>query len=69
MSFERRPFGLYCSLSRVDNAQKDKDIETEVPWKNVYHTFFIYLFHLKLHEISPVAIQQSDGLKVTCLRS
>ncbi len=27
------------------------------------------LFHIKIHEISPRAIQKSHGLKVTCLMS
>ncbi len=27
------------------------------------------LFHIKIHEISPEAIQKSNGLKVTCLMS
>ncbi len=25
-----------------------------------------FLFHIKIHEISPEAIQKSNGLKVTC---
>ncbi len=33
-----------------------------------YHTDF-FLFHIKIHEISPGAIQTSNGLKVTCLMS
>ncbi len=28
-----------------------------------------FLFHKQIHEISPGAIQKSDGLKVTCLMS
>ncbi len=28
-----------------------------------------FLFHIKIHEISPGAIQKSNGLKVTCLMS
>ncbi len=39
-----------------------------MPWKKLYHTDF-FLFHIKIHEISPGAIQKSNGLKVTCLMS
>ncbi len=48
------------------------------PDNNVLHTQFMYLwkedtlgflFHKQIHEISPGAIQKSNGLKVTCLMS
>ncbi|MGK1266974.1 hypothetical protein ACRE8G_27435, partial [Klebsiella pneumoniae] len=32
-------------------------------------TLNFFLFHIKIHEISPGAIQKSNGLKVTCLMS
>ncbi len=32
-------------------------------------TLIFFLFHIKIHEISPGAIQKSNGLKVTCLMS
>ncbi len=34
-----------------------------------YHTECFLLFHKQIHEISPGAIQKSNGLKVTCLMS
>ncbi len=34
-----------------------------------YHTECFFLFHKQIHEISPGAIQKSNGLKVTCLMS
>ncbi len=34
----------------------------------LYYTEF-FLFHIKIHEISPGEIQKSNGLKVTCLMS
>ncbi len=34
-----------------------------------FNFFLIFLFHIKIHEISPGAIQKSNGLKVTCLMS
>ncbi len=54
MSLERKPFGLYYPSSRVENAQKYTDL---------------FIFHIKIHEISPGAVQKSNGLKVTCLMS
>ncbi len=32
-------------------------------------TLNFFLFHIKIHEISPGEIQKSNGLKVTCLMS
>ncbi len=52
VSLQRRPFGLYYLSSRVDNTE----------WKMI-----IIVFHIKILEISPGAIQKSNGLKVTCL--
>ncbi len=52
-----------------------KNIKSYRDWsalKQVYHTELkknIFVFHIKIHEISPGAIQKSNGLKVTCLAS
>ncbi len=49
-----------------------KNIKSYRHWsaliKIVPHWLF-FLFHIKIHEISPEAIQKSNGLKVTCLMS
>ncbi len=49
-----------------------KNIKSYSHWsaliKIVPHWIF-FLFHIKIHEISPGAIQKSNGLKVTCLMS
>ncbi len=37
--------------------------------KNVLPHWMFFLFHKQIHEISPGAIQKSNGLKVTCLMS
>ncbi len=52
--------------------KKKKVIETEVPWKKcttLNEKIMIIVFHIKIHEISPEAIQKSNGLKVTYLMS
>ncbi len=36
----------------------------------MYHTALKFVFfHIEIHEISPGAIQKSNGFKVTCLMS
>ncbi len=49
-----------------------KNIKSYRHWsaliKIVPHWIF-FLFHIKIHEISPGEIQKSNGLKVTCLMS
>ncbi len=35
----------------------------------MHHPENVFLFHKQIHEISPGAIQKSNGLKVTCLMS
>ncbi len=37
--------------------------------KNCTTLIFFLIFHIKIHEISPGAIQKRNGLKVTCLMS
>ncbi len=63
--------GFTIHPSRVDNAQKDKVIETEVPLKKCTtlneknnNNCISYT-----NALSPGAIQKSNGLKVTCLMS
>ncbi len=71
VSLQRRPFVLYYPSSRIDNAQKDK-MYRDWSGKKVFHTEckkLIIAFQIKIHEISPGAIQKSNGLKVTCLMS
>ncbi len=53
-----------------------KKIKSYRDWsalKKVYHIewkkIMIIVFHIKIHEISPEAIQKSNGLKVTYLMS
>ncbi len=58
---------LWALLSIIDNAHKDKKLETEVPWKSVPHWIknVLIVFHIKIHEISPGAIQKINVLNVS----
>ncbi len=69
LSLERRHSRLYYASSRVDNAQKIKSYRHWSALKNVLPHWMFFLFHEQIHEISPGAIQKSNGLKVTCLMS
>ncbi len=66
------PLGFTIHHPELIMLKKIKSYRDWSALKKVYHTELkkiIIVFHIKIHEISPGAIQKSNGLKVICLMS
>ncbi len=63
------PLGFTIHHPELIMLKKIKSYRDWSALKKIVPHWYSFLFHIKIHEISPGAIQKSNGLRVTCLMS